>query len=85
MNKYQKVLNNIAIPLATSDFIPNHKEDFEVLKELVERATPKKTKNRTTWNARCPSCDELFVFCEDRKRPYCQYCGQALDWSENDE
>lgn len=84
MNKYQEAYENIKNECAkyhNFDII----DDFITLNELVDKATPKKTKNRTTWNARCPSCDELFVFCEDRKRPYCQYCGQALDWSENDE
>ena len=36
MNKYQKALNNIAIVLAETDFILEHKEDFETLKELVD-------------------------------------------------
>ena len=63
-----------------------HLKDLtEPLQELIDKATPKKIKNRTKWNALCPSCDELFVFGEDPKRPYCPFCGQALDWSEVDE
>ena len=33
----------------------------------------------------CPSCNRIFLFRhgEKRKGDYCDNCGQALDWSEN--
>ena len=33
----------------------------------------------------CPSCNRIFLFRhgEKRKGDYCDNCGQALDWSDN--
>lgn len=70
-----------------------HCEDknLELLEELVERATPKKPEI-TIYNGFCPNCHQAFGFERTRQamlRPYwlsfCPVCGQALDWSEDDE
>lgn len=63
------------------------------IKELEERNTPKKiiTKIEEQFNEcigfiverRCPSCECLIGRFEPL--PYCPICGQALDWSEEDE
>ena len=40
IGKFQQALNNIAIPLAQTDFVKDHYADFQVLKiaaELVDR------------------------------------------------
>ena len=30
---------------------------------------------------RCPSCNGgVVMYCDDNKYPYCQWCGQKLDW-----
>ena len=60
----------------------------EALQELISKATPKKPKN---WKAErrvngkvefnCPVCNRLYT---DRIN-YCSSCGQALDWSEEDD
>lgn len=35
---------------------------------------------------RCPNCKSGVVLYEDNtKFPYCQWCGQKLDWSEEDD
>lgn len=87
MNKYQKALNNIAIPLATSDFISEHKEDFDLLKELVDKATPKKpiTKGGRT-DYKCPVCGRRVRSGKGsssfQRDNMCQRCFQVLDWSD---
>lgn len=95
MNKYEKALDRIAFNYGLSALdkqtneIMDEKfnEDIGVLMELVERATPKKPKKYITpYNYiefECPNCHTVthtnFI------RPYCGECGQALDWSEDDE
>ena len=46
----------------------------------LEKQIPKKVTNSA-----CPSCNRIFLFrhSEKRKGDYCDNCGQALDWSEN--
>ena len=70
-----------------------HCEDknLELLEELVDRATPKKP-DITVHNGFCPNCHQAFGFERTRQamlRPYwlsfCPVCGQALDWSEDNE
>lgn len=70
-----------------------HCEDknLEVLEELAERATPKKPDVNIN-NGYCPNCHQAFGLERTRQamlRPYwlsfCPCCGQALDWSEDDE
>lgn len=64
MNKYQEALNNIAIPLAETDFIAEHREDFKTLKELVDsydKAT-KITINQNGDNCTCiENCGTLNI------------------------
>lgn len=35
-------------------------------------------------NYYCPNCEEFLVGNIREKFPYCQYCGQAIDWSDTD-
>lgn len=46
----------------------------------LEKQIPKKVTKSA-----CPSCNRVFLFrhSEKRKGDYCDNCGQALDWSEN--
>ena len=81
MNKYQQALNNCLNRWAPA-------KDWNLLKELVEKATPKKP-NITVYNGFCPNCHQAFELERTRQamlRPYwlsfCPCCGQALDWSE---
>ena len=33
---------------------------------------------------RCRNChNSVVTFCDDKHFPHCQWCGQALDWSDN--
>ena len=69
-----------------------HCEDknLELLEELVDRATPKKP-DITVHNSFCPNCHQAFGLERTKEamiRPrwfsFCPYCGQALDWSEEE-
>ena len=46
----------------------------------LEKQIPKKVTKSV-----CPSCHRIFLFrhSEKRKGDYCDNCGQALDWSDN--
>lgn len=78
MNKYQEALNNCVNRWAPA-------ADWNLLKTLVDRATPKKPKN---WKAErrpngkvefnCPVCNRLY----NERVNFCASCGQRLDWSE---
>lgn len=81
MNKYQQALNNCVNRWAPA-------KDWNLLKELVEKATPKKPDVNIN-NGFCPNCHNAFGLERTRQamlRPYwlsfCPCCGQALDWSE---
>lgn len=63
------------------------------LQELVEKATPKKPikeeNGKGITRYFCPNCSEMYeCHWKDEIRneaPYCYLCGQAIDWSEEDE
>ena len=81
MNKYQEALNNCVNRWAPT-------KDWNLLKSLVEQATPKKPEI-TIHNGLCPNCHRAFGLERTRQamlKPYwlsfCPCCGQALDWSE---
>ena len=71
MNKYEKALLSISTFKNTSMMCGKSLKD---LRELVERATPKKLFN----GIECPHCNWI----NKTKKNYCLDCGQALDWSE---
>ena len=50
-----------------------------VIKQALEKQTPKKVTKLV-----CPSCNRIFLFrhSEKRKGDYCDNCGQAIDWSD---
>ena len=55
---------------------------FETAIVALEKQIPKKVTKSV-----CPSCNRIFLFRhgEKRKGDYCDNCGQALDWSENND
>ena len=97
MNKYQEALdefweayvtligmNKKTIILKNGDYEHDFIKYKKSLQELVDEATPKKVKN---WLADksmacCPICN-MPDYAEE-KTNYCRYCGQALDWSKDD-
>jgi predicted RNA-binding Zn-ribbon protein involved in translation (DUF1610 family) len=103
MNKYQEALENIKqyiietcyddeiYETSISDLYPS---EFSILQKLVDKATPKKLKNKTDKDGRllwvCPTCGDVYMkFWNDVEtiscRKHCDNCGQKLDWSDNDE
>lgn len=87
MNKYQQALDN-----CVNRWTPT--ADWNLLKALVEKATPKKPINQSTPVVRqgyCPNCKGELRKLGSRNEVvlegqlYCCSCGQALDWSTDDE
>ena len=60
--------------------VQEYAEMLIVCKEALEKQIPKKVTKSA-----CPSCNRIFLFRhgEKRKGDYCDNCGQALDWSDN--
>lgn len=105
MNKCKKALNTIGDTLTyymvgkDLELLPSDKEIYDsmdTLRELVERATPKKPEikelirkdnyrdgtNVPRYDWWCPNCNLEHMSGNDFK--YCPSCGQALDWSEDE-
>ena len=55
-------------------------EAYSVALNALEKQIPKKVTKSA-----CPSCNRIFLFRhgEKRKGDYCDNCGQALDWSDD--
>lgn len=73
MNKYQEALNNCVNRWAPS-------KDWNLLKALVEKATPKKPIQKAAGRTVCPNCERSTA--REVSPRYCSVCGQRLDWSE---
>ena len=60
--------------------VQEYAEMLIVCKEALEKQIPKKVTKSV-----CPSCNRIFLFRhgEKRKGDYCDNCGQALDWRDN--
>ena len=97
MNKYQEALENIKqyiietcyddeiYETSISDLYPS---EFSILQKLVDKATPKKTIKEPIirdgyrqYKNYCPICKQELLILGN----YCLHCGQAVDWSDNDE
>lgn len=92
MNKYQKAFENIFPPkdwehkfpqfISVTQTMEIRREDYATLKELVERAIPKKPKEHVPLSKavyyRCSICNSSIG---RKTSTYCAKCGQALDWS----
>ena len=87
MNKYEEAIDNIYSLAHTSDYYHDYDEkDLDILKELVEKETPKKVILSNS-RYRCPNCDGILAFdytgiCLECQNVRCGGCGQALDWSK---
>ena len=73
MNKYQQALNNCVNRWAPA-------EDWNLLKSLVGKATPKKPIQKAAGRTVCPNCERSIA--REVSPRYCIVCGQRLDWSE---
>ena len=96
MNKYQEALqlmkvSNMRIIDEIRDFCNKYNENpFVVLQELVDKETPMKPyKDDLSYSGyRCSNCHSNIYELRSHNvvnTPYCIWCGQKLDWSdEND-
>ena len=73
-------LIEIAIAEVEWEYPMGYSVAFEMAINALEKQIPKKVTKSV-----CPSCNRIFLFGhgEKRKGDYCDNCGQALDWSEN--
>lgn len=94
MNKYQEAWNNVRSLAETSDYYKEcDDKDIELIHELVEKSTPKKTIYKIAIHKRgvnryvCGNCQERFPYIaldgiNQCMYHYCPYCGQKADWSD---
>ena len=92
MNEYQKALDKLC-ELGRKELtfreICEMEIAVETLQKLVEKATPKKPIEYPSFASgyKCPNCESNIVLHGSHKicpTPCCSWCGQALDWSEED-
>lgn len=87
MNKYQEAFKYFVSSLHESE---HESEDIKALRELCEKATPKKPSYEgdgysdghivlDTWI--CPCCGKDYEV-DYEEYDYCPNCGQAIDWSQ---
>lgn len=96
INEYQEAWNNVfemADVRVCKDDMKLFEAAADTLQKLVDRATPKKVKvvpgDRLKYDAFCPNCNQaLFdgsdTFFLKKRYQFCDYCGQALDWNNNE-
>lgn len=85
MNKYEKAFNHLR-EHASFDTV----DEMIDIKELVERATPKKIemmriKKYDGNNVGICICGEAIDDSLNEGLKFCPYCGQAIDWRVEDE
>lgn len=100
MNKYYKAFSKIKNHKIVNDndfwggpYIKLYDElpkELDTIKELVDKETPKEVFKESLADALCPICHYYISFDmlnDDFKYApkYCHHCGQALDWSDNNE
>ncbi len=91
MNKYQKALWNIIQSLTDHRQTDNHGQDLNIIKELIEKATPKKPIKKELWHGgitcKCPKCEHCLTSIMLPGLDYykfCPECGQKIDWEETE-
>lgn len=89
MNKYQEAYSYIKHYCELDDDCvkwPLYQRSIKSLKELVDKATPKKPVRFIDKFyislPKCPICRTIPHTCTQK---YCDECGQALDWSDDSE
>ena len=100
MSKYTEAISSIYFTMhnRVKPKTLGHCEDrnLELLEELVERATPKKPKEKiiNVYSGENPDEKEPHYYCPDClewvgdewiEHKYCPRCGQAIDWGTDDE
>lgn len=95
MNRYQEAWDFVKYRFydggetqETDGYTDYKKENFMLMQELVDKATPKKPirKRLEVWRSIscfyiCPSCGQMTAV----GFKHCDKCGQHLDWGEKNE
>lgn len=78
----EEAIKTIQVAIAEVEW--NYPLDYSIAFKTAIEALEKQIPKKVTKSA-CPSCNRIFLFRhgEKRKGDYCDNCGQALDWSEN--
>ena len=91
MNKYEqaleffkKVSNRIPLKFANDEFCKQYDENLMLIKEMVEKATPKKINVKVRDNVERAYCPNCHLFLTWYSGAHCYHCGQRLDWSEEE-
>lgn len=98
MTKYQEAFHffrklpyRIPLKFANSEFCEQYDKHLCSIKELVDKATPKKAryenapKPSIAYMYSCPNCGRILgVDCKPTYINYCDECGIKLDWSDKD-
>ena len=82
--KAEEAIKTIRVAIAEVEW--NYPLDYSVAFKTAIEALEKQVAKKVTKSV-CPSCNRIFLFRhgEKRKGDYCDNCGQALDWSENND
>lgn len=75
MNKYQEAFKYFVSSLHESE---HESEDIKALRELCDKATPKKPLLSINGLYGCKRCKHIVESVQN----YCEHCGQAIDWSD---
>lgn len=92
MNKYQEAFDRI---MNEDYYFPNDyygedlatamERDEETLQELIDRATSMRVTDIHVDEFYCPNCGSEITHDYDCELPnFCEDCGQALDWNEEE-
>lgn len=89
MNKYQKSLNYISELAAWTRSDSDVEQHKDLIQELIDKETPMKPikeTNNEDYFINCPKCGDL-VYVDDWNAYLhrCEWCGQKIDWSEDEE
>lgn len=93
MNKYEEAYESVYQLMCELEGIKTgvdvhclYDEDLEMLKELVEKETPKMPTDIPSWHipkhGKCPNCGGFVVLTCSNDR--CRVCGQMLKWEEEE-
>ena len=55
----------------------------KIVVSALEKQIPKKPKDHPLSDGKCPCCNAVFDYDWKPKSKFCQNCGQALDWGDD--
>lgn len=86
---FRKLPHRIPLKFANDEFCKEYDKSFVSIKELVDKATPKKIryenapKPSMAYMYSCPNCGRMLgVNCKPTYINYCDVCGIKFDWSD---